>query len=464
MSRLHEANEHKYHIYGPIFKEEYQWRKPVINIFDPKDFETVLKSQGKCPIRPPNEFVSRYRTDNKDKYPNIGLSNMNEELWAKYRSLLGPALMSLKTVQNHIPAQNSICDDFLDYLWQNRDQSNDVLIDLTEATYRLALESICMMCLDSRMHCFATNHTETSDGQLLIDATKRLFESYNELYYGIPFWKLFETNSYRKFVESETCIYEITSKYVNFGVNAINNDEPLGSVLQTLLKTEGLTEEDIKITIIDFIAGGIFTVSNTLSFLLYHLASNPTVQQKLYEEVNQVMADSDQLTAHMLSKMPYLKACVNECFRLNSPVPLIARTILEPIVLSGYKIPAKVCQIIILLLLLLINCIFVFRRTIFSHLMVTSRLSEYFEDPLIYRPERWLEPNSTGRAFALRHFGFGSRMCVGKRFSELELYLVTAKLIKRYQIKAIQPRLDLNYCFIIIPAHNISLELKLREK
>ncbi|CAG2102706.1 unnamed protein product [Medioppia subpectinata] len=142
LSKLHEANQHKYHTYGPILKEEYQWRKPIIHIFDPKDFEVVFRSQGKCPIRPANEFVSHYRLNNAHKYPNVGLSNMMGEEWYQQRQLLAPALMSLKAVQNHIPSQNAICDDFMDYLWQIKDPISNVLDDLSDATYRLALESI----------------------------------------------------------------------------------------------------------------------------------------------------------------------------------------------------------------------------------------------------------------------------------------------------------------------------------
>jgi len=348
LRKLHEANQHKYNLYGSILKEEYQWKKPIIHIFDPSDFEVVFRNQGKCPIRPPNEFVRHYRLKNTDKYPNVGLANMLGEEWYKQRLLLAPALMKLKVVQNHIPSQNKVCDDFVNYLWETRDKDSDILTDLQDATYRLALESICMMCLDSRMQCLSTN-TETSDGSLLISATKRLFESYNELYYGIPVWKLFPTNSYRKLDEAESSIYDIASKYVQIAFNQIKQNNRTGnqkresnSVLQTLIKTDGLSEKDVKITIIDFIAGGIFTVSNTLSFLFYHLANNIDVQQKLYDEVNSVMGDSNQLTADMLTQLPYLKACVKECFRLSCPVPGIMRILPQPTILSGYHIPAGV--------------------------------------------------------------------------------------------------------------------------
>ena len=95
--------------------------------------------------------------------------------------------------------------------------------------------------------------------------------------------------------------------------------------------------------------------------------------------------------------------------------------------------------------------------------MVTSRLSKYFDNPLDYRPERWLTPNNKeSHPFTILPFGYGNRMCAGKRFSEMELYLATAKLIHKYEISAVQPQLDLKFCFIIIPAHKISLKLKPR--
>lgn len=48
--------------------------------------------------------------------------------------------------------------------------------------------------------------------------------------------------------------------------------------------------------------------------------------------------------------------------------------------------------------------------------MVTCRLSQYFDDPLSYRPERWIgESKKLLHPFSLLPFGYGSRMCVGRR-------------------------------------------------
>ena len=66
------------------------------------------------------------------------------------------------------------------------------------------------------------------------------------------------------------------------------------SVLKTLLKItkenpKDLSKEEVKVTIMDFIIGGIFSVSNSLVYLFYHLAANPDVQEKKYNEIKSYM-------------------------------------------------------------------------------------------------------------------------------------------------------------------------------
>ena len=94
---------------------------------------------------------------------------------------------------------------------------------------RLALESICLMCLDSRIGSFPDNVNNDQlleavrDGDVLIEATKMMFDSFNKLYYGLPFWKYFATTAYSNLDKSETTIYEITSKYIEKEMDAILN-------------------------------------------------------------------------------------------------------------------------------------------------------------------------------------------------------------------------------------------------
>jgi cytochrome P450 len=55
---------------------------------------------------------------------------------------------------------------------------------------------------------------------------------------------------------------------------------------------------------------------------------------------------------------------------------------------------------------------------------------ENFSDAAEFRPERWIKriPGQTHHPFASLPFGFGKRMCLGRRFAELEIHTVIAKV------------------------------------
>ena len=353
--KLHEAHIDKFKVYGSILKEEYEYKKPVVHLKRPEDFESVFRNQGIYPNRPVNEFVCHYRSRNKDKYANVGISDQLGEEWFEQRRLYAPVLLKLGALDVYLPQLNAICNDLVSYLNQIGTRLDDECLkigDLQSTTYRLALESICMLCLDSRMGCLDNqidkrNDSNRSDGAQLIQATKNLFNAYQQLYYSPPLWKLFETEAYQQYARSEDAIYQIADKYVERALIKLKNEQQsnteTNSLLKTLLSLKEVDERDVRTLIIDFISGGINTVSNSLSFILFHLAANPAVQEKLFDEISRVLGTNDQpITGQHLNKMTYLKACVKESFRLNSTIPCLVRILPDDIVLNGYRVPAQV--------------------------------------------------------------------------------------------------------------------------
>lgn len=117
-------------------REEFAWGKSIVHIYDPDDFEAVLRTQGRCPVRPPNEFVSTLRQSKPHLYPNVGFANLNGPEWLQLRQKLAPAIMKLRTINESMLGQNEVCDDFLEYLWTVREPETNTVANLQEASYR----------------------------------------------------------------------------------------------------------------------------------------------------------------------------------------------------------------------------------------------------------------------------------------------------------------------------------------
>lgn len=84
-------------------------------------------------------------------------------------------------------------------------------------------------------------------------------------------------------------------------------------------------------------------------------------------------------------------------------------------------------------------------------------------------PERWLKdqtdakcPNSKdAHPFSYLPFGFGSRMCIGRRFAELEIEVLVSRMIREFKLEWNQP--DLKYKSISINIPEGPLKFKLTE-
>jgi cytochrome P450 len=68
----------------------------------------------------------------------------------------------------------------------------------------------------------------------------------------------------------------------------------------------------------DALMAGIDTTGNQMTFLLYHLASNPVQQELLAKEVVEVVGQTGDITEAKLNKMKYLKAFQHESQRWDS--------------------------------------------------------------------------------------------------------------------------------------------------
>ncbi|OBT80300.1 hypothetical protein VF21_00724 [Pseudogymnoascus sp. 05NY08] len=186
---------------------------------------------------------------------------------------------------------------------------------------------------------------------------------------------------------------------------------------------EKMTTSDIFTICQSNIGAGSDTTAITLSSVLYHLLKHPATYKRLQDEIDAGIAAgaiSDPITFKEAAQLPYLQAVIKEGLRLHSAAGLpLARVVPSGgATLAGHKFPAG-CTVGI-------NAWVAHRNT-----------SVYGAGADTWRPERWLEiaenyhgANVERYFFA---FGMGSRTCIGKNLSLLEVSKLIPEVVRRFE-------------------------------
>ena len=195
--------------------------------------------------------------------------------------------------------------------------------DLLDLCLLWALESISGSFLDTNLNCFEKNLSRTSDAMRFVDALKvGLGDDLTELALGPPVWKILSTKSYKRFNQAAETVNDLTSKMIEKAKLGSHSSNKQGSILQKLMARCGPDSPIPLLMCQDALTAGVDTTGTTAAFFLLDLARNKDKQEILYREIKEHMEEEDT----GLSKMKYLKACLHESQRLNSPINALSRT------------------------------------------------------------------------------------------------------------------------------------------
>ncbi|KAJ8673935.1 hypothetical protein QAD02_005197 [Eretmocerus hayati] len=438
MDKIHEAYQDMKNRFGSLCKQESYWNWPIISLFERNDIETILKRVSKYPLRPSQEIISHYRQSRSDRYANLGLVNEQGVTWQKLRATLTPELTGAKTILGFFPALNGVTDDFIDLIRSRR--VGNAVIKFEELAHRMGLESTCMLMLGRHLGFLKPDSVGTLISNLA-EAVRLHFLATRDAFYGFPFWKLYATSAYKNLTESEESIYNIISELIEESLKEHQHnakDEDIEAVFLSILREKNLDIREKRAAIVDFIAAGIHTVGNTLVFLLHTVGRNPEVQERLRVEADSLAPPRCDITVDNLKDAKYIRAFITEVFRLLPTAPCIARILEEPAVLSGYHLKAG--------------------TVVLLQTWLAGLDDANFKDAKQCIPERWIRPEDyqPHSPQLVAPFGFGRRICPGKRFVEQALQLMVAKIIREFEIVA-DEELGLQFEYIMAPKGPVTL-------
>ena len=87
----------------------------------------------------------------------------------------------------------------------------------------------------------------------------------------------------------------------------------------------------------------------------------------------------------------------------------------------------------------------------------------WYRAPDCFRPERWDPAAKIERPrFAYFPFGGGARICIGKRFAEMELVLCLATIAQKWRLRRQKPTLEILPSVTIRPIGGLPMRLERR--
>ncbi|KAL5287924.1 CYP4V2 family protein [Megaselia abdita] len=99
-----------------------------------------------------------------------------------------------------------------------------------------------------------------------------------------------------------------------------------------------LSNEDIREEVDTFMFEGHDTTSAAISWTLFLLGSNPDIQEKVAQEMDDIFQGDKNCPATMtnLTDMKYLECCIKDALRLYPSVPMMARSINEDVQIGWF--------------------------------------------------------------------------------------------------------------------------------
>ncbi|KAF2656504.1 cytochrome P450 [Lophiostoma macrostomum CBS 122681] len=206
----------------------------------------------------------------------------------------------------------------------------------------------------------------------------------------------------------------------------VEKPDIVGRMLDTSKKNpEEFTYTDVISMATSNVAAGSDTTAISLRSIIYHLLQNPETKRKLIEEIAEFrrkgqLSNSPRYTE--AQKMPYLQAAIYEGMRVHPAVGVNLPRVVPPggAHLAGHYIPSGTVAGV-------------------NAWVVHQNEEVYGADAKEFRPDRWLEEGSGDMHRFFFSFGAGSRACIGRNISLLEMSKLIPTIFLNYEVELANP-------------------------
>eukprot|EP00919_Chromeraceae_sp_WS-2016_P009420 GHVR01022110.1.p1 GENE.GHVR01022110.1~~GHVR01022110.1.p1 ORF type:complete len:450 (+),score=41.12 GHVR01022110.1:661-2010(+) len=172
---------------------------------------------------------------------------------------------------------------------------------------------------------------------------------------------------------------------------------------------------ELRDNLLTFIVAGHETTALTLSWALYLVGFDQTVQDKARAEAENVLAGR-AATGADAEHLPYIRQIIDETLRLYPPAGIISRTAQKHDILSNREVKPG--------------------DTVMIPIYALGRHRLLWENPDAFDPDRFRNRKAIDR-YAYLPFGDGPRICIGASFAHQEAVIILATLLSRFRFNPV---------------------------
>lgn len=438
--------EYTEHIYQKFRAEPcigiYTFRRPVLILSNPEMIKTVL-------IKDFSKFSNRGVPVNEKADPlSAHLFSLETERWRPLRLKLSPVFTTgkLKDMFAMIADCSAELDSYL-----KKCLAKDEVVEIRDLTARFTTDVIgtCAFGVDA----MALKDKESEFrrmGKMVFDPN------------GINIFK-FRLQQFAPSLGTLLAYIAPGTEINNFFTNLImdtiryrkENNIIRNDFVNTLMELCShpekidieLTESLIASQAFVFFGAGFETSSTTMSHALYELALNPSIQDKLREEIREFCGQTvTDLQYENIKKMEYLDAVFKETLRKYPVVPILTREASENYGFDDWKLWIPKDQ------------------------QIWIPVHAIHHDPYIYpNPDTFDPERFTPEAQAARHpmhylpFGEGPRNCIGARFGIYQTKVGLVQILRNYKVDVSEktqiPYISDPRAFLLAPIAGVYLKI-----
>ncbi|KAL7106427.1 hypothetical protein ACP275_07G113000 [Erythranthe tilingii] len=402
--------------YGPLIHMKLG-SIPLIVISSAKLAKQALKIQDLAFSSRPNSTGSRKISYN---CADIVFSPYGE-YWRELRKITSIHLFSLKKSQSFRPIREDEIYRVIEKI--SGFASSSKAVDLSEVSMALSSNLICRIAFGKNYYNYKKGSEIQRFDELLHDAQATLVAFFVSDYFPRFGWidkiRGLINRLDKTFENLDSFYQEIIDERLLDPTRAKKKEEDY-DILDILIQLKEeksssveLGWDNIKAVLTDiFIAATDTSAAATVWTMTALMKAPNNVMQKVQSEIRNSVGEKDRVDEDDLPKLPYLKAVINETFRLYPPAPLLLpRQTIEKCNLEGYEIQPK--------------------TLVYINAWAIARDPDYWENPFEFLPERFLNSNIdiTGQDFEVIPFGSGRRICPGMHMGLANLELTVANLL-----------------------------------